>query len=491
MDFKTRPINQDKTQKAVIAGGLIIIVILLYAIYILIKSLDFSGIIFSFGKSLRVDENGHTNILLAGIGGEGHDGGELTDSLIVASIDYNQKIVPMLSVPRDLYVKSQKLNAGERINAVYSVGKNQFSSKEGLEELKQVVSNVTGAPIDYYIKIDFKGFKKIVDSLGGIDVVVEKDLYDPYYPLGETVQYQTFAISAGPHHLDGETALKYARSRETTSDFDRAHRQQQILTAVREKALSLDVLTDPTKIKAIYDSVASSIETDLSLNEIIELAKTAKDFGKESTISRVLTNDMNATCGALLYQPAKDLFGGAFVLLPAGNTYDYIQQFATNFFKDGKKAEDQSAIQVLNGTKIPNLATDVLNYFNRMCYNGIFSGNASSTNLATTTIYYQPGPNGEKPLALDAVTKILPYKVQSGIPPSYLVNVGKIDRQSTRIVIELGADYLDKRIKDPFKLIPYTPSPTPASTTSETTQATTQAKPTTTPASTTPSTPKK
>lgn len=480
MDFQQQPVNQEKTQKAVIAGGLIIIVVLLYAIYILIKSLDFSGIIFSFGRSLRVDENGHTNILLAGLGGEGHDGGELTDSIIVASIDYNQKIVPMLSIPRDLYVKSQKSDSGGRINAVYSTSKNQFSSKEGMEELKQVVSNVTGVPIDYYIKIDFKGFKKIVDSLGGVDIIVEKDLYDPYYPLGETVQYQTFAINAGPHHLDGETALKYARSRETTSDFDRAYRQQQIITAVREKALSLNVLTDPTKIKAIYDSVNTSIETDLSINEIIELAKTAKDLGKESTISRVLTDNPVATCGALLYTPAKDSFGGAFVFLPAGNTYDYIQQFATNFFKDGKKAEDQSPIQVLNGTKIPNLATDVLSYFNRICYNGIFSGNATNTNLATTTIYYQPGPKDEKPLALEAVTKILPYKVQSGIPPEYLVNVGNIDRQSTRIVIELGADYLDKRIKDPYKLIPYV-APAKTDSTSTQTQTQTQTQTTSTP----------
>ncbi len=467
MDFQLHPINQKKTQKAAIIGGLIVIIILLYAIYALIRSLDFSGIIFSFGKSLKTDEYGHTNILLAGVGGEGHDGGDLTDSLIVASIDYDQKIVPMLSIPRDLYVNSKKLNSGERINQIYSIGKNKFSSQEGMEELKDVVSNITGVPIDYYIKIDFKGFKKIVDSMGGVDVVVEKDLYDPYYPLGETTGYETLSISKGPQHFSGEIALKYARSRETTSDFDRARRQQQIISALREKALSLDVLSDPTKIKSLYDSVDSSIETDLSLNEIIELAKVAKDLGKDSTITRVL-NDNPVACGGLLYTPSRDYFSGAFVLLPAGNTNQYIQEFTNNFFANALTAEDQAPIQVLNGTKVPNLATDVLTYLNRLCYNGFFSGNASNTSLTNTTIYYQPDSNGKKPAILDAITKILPYRVQSGIPSEYLVNIGKYDKQNTRVVIELGADYLNKRIKDPYKVLPYLASPSSTTNTEET-----------------------
>jgi len=458
--------EKEKAQYLTMGLGVGIIFVLLVGIFILIKSLDFSNIIFSFGKSLRTDNTGHTNILLAGTGGQGHDGGDLTDTIMVASIDYTNKMVSMLSIPRDLYVKSSKLDTGERINLIYYLGKQKFNSKAGMEELKEIVSGIAGIQIDYFAKVDFEGFEKIVDSLGGVDLLVEKALYDPYYPLGETTRYQTFSIKAGMQHLDGKTALKYARSRKTTSDFDRAKRQQDLISAIKEKALSLNVLTDPGKIQALYGSLQDSIETNFTVDEIIELGRVGKDFGKESVISNVLS-DNPYQCGGYLYTPAREFFGGAFVLLPAGKNYDSVHEMTEMIFQHAPVVKEQSPIQILNGTKTGNLAGEVSDYLTRICMNIVKVGNAVTKDLTASTIYYQPGPKGEKPAVVDLIKKYLPYPEVAGIPESYLDEEKEI---GTQVVIELGTDYLQNRLKDPFDVLPYLVAPKPKGTQQSTQQ---------------------
>ena len=446
---------RQKTQFLTIGTGIVIVVLLIFGIMALVKSLDFSAIIFSFGKNLRTDQYGHTNILLAGLGGEGHDGADLTDTIMVASIDYDHHLVSMLSIPRDLYVKSEKLKEGERINQIYSVGKNLYNSATGMQELADIASGITGVQIDYYVKVDFKGFVKIVDSLGGVDVVVEKDIYDPFYPLGETTRYQTFSLKAGPQHLDGETALKYARSRKTTSDFDRALRQQQLMMAIKEKALSLNILTDPGKIQELYNSLSDSIETNLSVNEILGLAKISKDFKKENVLSNVLS-DNPAECGGFLYTPAREFFNNSSVLLPAGKNYDAIHTFTKLLFMHPDLLKTQDQIQVLNGTKTPNVAGEVTSFLNRICLNVIYYGNAANRDIQQSTIFYKPGPKGEKPEILDFLSTYLPFNEVPGIPAEDLNSDKKKD---TDVVIELGKDYLSNRITNPFDVLPYYEAP--------------------------------
>jgi LCP family protein required for cell wall assembly len=450
-------IAKEKAQYITIGIGVAVICILVFGIFMLIKNLDFSGIIFSFGKSLRTDGNGRTNILLTGVGGAGHDGPDLTDTVMVASIDDTSKIVTMLSIPRDLYIKDKTID-GQKLNVVYTYGKNAVNSAAGMQDLVEVASGITGLQIDYYAKVDFDGFTKIVDSLGGVDLVVPKDIYDPFYPLGETTKYQTFSIKAGPQHLDGDTALKYARSRETTSDFDRARRQQQLMTAIKDKALTLNILTDPSKIEAIYNSVQSSIETNLSVEEIIELAKMSKDFNSQNIVSHVLSDDP-ASCGGFLYSPARDFFGGAFVLLPAGKNYDSIHEMADLIFNHDDVLKDEPAIQVLNGTKTGLIAGDVYDYLSRDCFNVVYYGNAAQKNIPATTIYYAPDAKGGKPPVLDLIEKFLPYPEVAGIPPNYLNSDDKI---GTQVAIVLGSDYLYNKLPDPFNVLPYYVAPSAA-----------------------------
>lgn len=486
MEFKTNKINNKKdlshklqskikSQMVALGGGLLLLLLMLFLIFKLVMSMDFSTLIFSFGKNLETDDSGKTSILLIGVGGEGHDGPNLTDTVMVASIDYKNKIVPMLSIPRDLYVET-KQTGRSRINSVYPYALGKYGKTEGMNVLKETVSKITGLPIQYYVKVDFSGFEKIIDSLGGIDVLVENDIYDTEYPRGETTGYETFSIKAGWQDLDGKTALKYARSRHGRGggDFDRAKRQQQILYAIKEKALSLNVLTDPNKIQNLYNSISSSIDANISMPEIIELAKISKDFGKEKAVPIVL-NDDPTNCGGLVYSPDRSYFDNASVLLPAGTNYDYIHFFVDTIFNNPQNLLSSDKIQVLNGTKTPGLAYEGMALLSRFCLNVIYYSNAETRDLDQTTIYYLPGPKGEKPEILTMISTLIPgAKLEAGLPEVYLQTE---KRQPSTIIIELGKDYLKNRLKDPYNNLKYLAAPEQTtSQTQSTTQSTQQNK---------------
>jgi len=454
--FKTKNVLHSPRKKGfnvhhiTIVGSIALLLFLILGIFWIVKSLDFSAIIFSFGKTLQSDENNKTNFLVVGIGGEGHEGSSLTDSILIASLDYKDKTVSMLSIPRDFYVISEELG-NQKINSIYAYARNKYGDSKGMYYLKNEISEITGLQIQYYAKVDFNGFREIVDSLGGIDIDVEKAIYDTEYPRGETIYYETFKIEAGPQHLDGETALKYARSRHTTSDYDRARRQQQIIFAIQEKALDMKILTDPAKITELYTSVAESIETNLSLQEIIELAKISREINR-NTLRPLVINDDPTECGGLIYTPLRDYFGGASVALPAGNNYDYIHLFVDRVFNSMEAISKNEPVQVLNGTKTPGLALETLNVLNRFCVNANYYSNAEDRTLEKTTIYYKTDEDGNPPAILDLVNLFVKGETVEGIPPKYLENE---KRKDSAIVVELGKDYLSNRLKDPFNSLKY------------------------------------
>lgn len=459
---KQRSNNKYTVHFATAGGSIFVILVLLVGIYWVISSLDFSKIVFSFGKNLETDATGRTNIMLVGTGGEEHDGANLTDTIIVASIDYEGQMVPMLSIPRDFYIMPRQ----QRINSVYDTEYQLNGSREGMKTLQGIVEDITDMEIQYYAKVDFNGFVDIVDALGGVEVMVEERIYDPYYPKGETIYFETFKLEAGLQTLDGETALKYARSRKTTSDFDRARRQQQLLFALKEKALSLNILTDAGKIGEIYNSVDDSIETDLSLAEIIELGRLAKDFQKESIFPLVM-NDDPTECGGFLYTPARDFFSGASVLLPAGEGYEYVHLFTDIAFNNiDTIANSTDEIQILNGTRTSGLAWEGLTHLSRFCLPVVYYGNASERPLEESTIYYKPiDEEGNPPAMLELVQTLMPgLKTQAGIPQDYLLTER---RMNSTIVVELGTDYLSKRMEDPFRNLRFFVSPTTQETNDE------------------------
>jgi hypothetical protein len=193
------------------------------------------------------------------------------------------------------------------------------------------VSEITGEPIDKYFNIDFAGFSDFVDALGGIDVDVPESIIDREYP-DNNWGYQTFKITRGFQTLDGATTLKYARSRHSTSDFDRSARQQLIIAAIKDKLVSLDAITNPKKLGKLYDSIATHLRTDLTLAELVDIAV----FGAKLEASSILSYNINDGCyqgaifcraGGFLYTPERDLFGGLAVLLPDTATASKISAY--------------------------------------------------------------------------------------------------------------------------------------------------------------------
>lgn len=234
---------------------------------------------------LEGEADGRVNILFLGMGGKGHPGGQLTDTVMIASIMPEEGKVALFSLPRDLYVPIPDHNWA-KLNSAHAVGE-QAKAGTGPALAKQTVSDVAGIPIHYYVRIDFDGFVKLVDALGGVDITVEKAIADPFYPDDALVGYDPFYLKAGQRHMDGEIALKYARSRETTSDFDRARRQQQLIGALKDKALSAGVLLNPKKLTEFLDILGTHVRTDLSAWEMERFLTLAKTLNTDQISNRV------------------------------------------------------------------------------------------------------------------------------------------------------------------------------------------------------------
>ncbi len=147
-----------------------------------------------------------------------------TDTLMLLVADRAEPLAATLSIPRDLWVTIAGGYGQERINAAYELG--------GPTAANQTVSSVVGQPVDHYLLIHLQGVRDVIDALGGVDIVVERPIHDDAYPTDD-YGIITIDIPAGRQHMDGTTALEYARTRHQDSDFGRAERQQQVLAAVR------------------------------------------------------------------------------------------------------------------------------------------------------------------------------------------------------------------------------------------------------------------
>ena len=208
---------------------------------------------------------GRTNILLLGVGGGDHEGGDLTDAIGLVSISQTPPDLAIISIPRDVWIASLRT----KINSVYHYGEEKQVGGGGFVLAKSAVSEVVGLPIHYAVLLDFSGFEKIVDYLGGVDVNVEKSFEDHEYPItGKendpciTCRYETIAFTFGRTHMDGATALKFVRSRHAEgdegTDYARSKRQDLVVVAIREK-----ILKNPLKIWGLYQEITNYVKADI------------------------------------------------------------------------------------------------------------------------------------------------------------------------------------------------------------------------------------
>ncbi len=212
-----------------------------------------------------------------------------TDTMMLLSYSPRSKEISVLSIPRDLYVVIP--NRGrDRINTAFVYGSQGNNPAGGADLAMQTVAYNLGVPVDHYLMVDFSAFIRAIDALGGIDVHVPYDIYDPDFP-DMNYGYDPLYIEAGPQHFDGLLALKYARTRHQDNDFYRARRQQQVLLAVRSKALSLGPAELLRQAPVIYRQLEDGIRTDMSLEQLLTLANVLKDIPEDNIHSAVLDTE--------------------------------------------------------------------------------------------------------------------------------------------------------------------------------------------------------
>lgn len=290
------------------------------------------------------NQDGRVNILLAGDSVGRTDGGggqQLTDSIMIVSIDTKNNTAFLLSVPRDLYVNIpgfgySKVNATAE-DGVQDYGNNPGYDSNGMGLLEQVISQDFGIQIDYYALTDYSAFESAVNAVGGITVNIQssnpRGLYDPS-PVAPGDNQPLVDLSNGEHELNGQEALNLARARGDAagsygyaqSDFTRTQNQRMMLIAIENKATSLSVLSNPIKVGDLFDSFGNNVQTDLSLGNARELYSDSKKISNSSIASESL-NNVNGKDLLTSYYTAD----GQDALIPAAgiNNYSAIQSFVS------------------------------------------------------------------------------------------------------------------------------------------------------------------
>jgi LCP family protein required for cell wall assembly len=208
---------------------------------------------------------------------------------MLLSIDPDTGKAYLLSIPRDFYAVIPG-QGRDRINTAFVYGATGNNPEGGAQLAMQTVEYNLGVPVHHYLLVDFTAVVGGIDSLGGIDIFVPQNISDPTFPDMD-YGYDPLFIPAGQHHFDGTMALKYARTRHQDNDYGRAQRQQQLIMAVRDKVMALGVAEMIARAPLLYRQLSSGIRTDLSIQDMISLAKIASDISEENIQRAVLDQE--------------------------------------------------------------------------------------------------------------------------------------------------------------------------------------------------------
>lgn len=305
----------------------------------------------TFGNDLLIGEQlGQINILLLGIGGEGHEGPYLTDTMILAQIRPDIGQIALTSIPRD-YLADLPNNFGQRkINSAFAEGFNRNKSyKDAGQWSMETVEKISGIKIPYFAVIDFSGFKEAVDLIGGVDIKVEKTFTDYEYPDSNKGYLPPVTFEQGLRHMNGSEALQFSRSRHGNngegSDFARSLRQQKIINAFKNKVLGLKLINDAGTINHLLGTFADHFHTNVGPGEMFRLYKIISENNINKLFSVSLDQETGLICSKILEE------NGAWVLTPCeGKTQKDIEDFFKNSFTIGALREEHSVIWL--GTSI-------------------------------------------------------------------------------------------------------------------------------------------
>jgi LCP family protein required for cell wall assembly len=232
-----------------------------------------------------------------------------TDTMMLMSIDTELLTASILSIPRDLYVIIPGIGR-DRINTAFVYGSAGNNPAGGAELAKQTVEYNLGVPVHHYVMVDFNAVTQGIDAIGGIDVNVPTEIYDPTFPNMD-YGYDPLYVAAGLQHFDGSTALKYARTRHQDNDFNRARRQQQVVMATRDKVLGLGIGEMIDQAPTLFQQLSQSFRTDLSLNDVVGLGRAASEIPNENIRNEVIDHNYvtnyRTEMGASVLIPINDL----------------------------------------------------------------------------------------------------------------------------------------------------------------------------------------
>jgi len=366
------------------------------------------------GVDLRCDEEGPTH----------------SDTIMVATIDPVTRSAALLSLPRDLWVEVPDFGSN-RINQAYFLGQAYEYPGGGAQLAVETIEAFLGVPIDYYLTVDFKAFVDFVDLMGGIVVEVPERIEDPTYP-DNCYGYDPFTIDPGLQRLDGQTALKYARTRATFGgDVDRAGRQQQVIMAVRDQATQLDTLPQLLfNAPQLWQSFQNNVNTNLKLDEALQLANLLRTMPRDNVRNYVLdysyVYDDTTFDGQQVLVPLRDKVRALRdeVFAPPVLPTPVIEALPTAI------TIENARVAVYNGTATPGLAGETQQYLLRENVNVTDIGNADSAGYtATQIIDYGSHPGTVQYLV--RLMNIPPLNVSTGTSPA-----GDFD-----VLIILGSDW--------------------------------------------------
>jgi LCP family protein required for cell wall assembly len=314
---------------------------------------------FEKGDPEVADINQRINILFLGLDrriGVPDQTPSRTDSVFVLTIDPYSKTAGVFSIPRDLLVEIPDGAGGyftDRINVVWETGEFVYDDYEGggTGLIKDTMEKNFDIPIDNIVILDFEDFIKLVDEVGGIDVEVPEYVADYDYTDCQGCYGTAVEFSAGPQHMDGQTALAYARIRKGSNDFKRIERQQLVIQATAEKALSLNLFTSPGKAVDLYKKYRDAVETDMNDFLIPGLAKLAQQIGTEN-IRMVSIASATYPCPDC---PASVL----------NADWDKVNELKAQVFSDGRIQAEGALVELQNGTEQAGVAEEFAGFLRK------------------------------------------------------------------------------------------------------------------------------
>ena len=419
-----------------------------YFAYKVLSNLDsvFQGDFFGLMQKqpLKKDANGRSNILIFGIAGDPtHPGGNLTDSIMVLSVDQEKKDAYMVSIPRDLWVNLDEpctVGYQERVNSVYQCG-SDFGKKpaEGAAALQKKVGEILGLDIQYYAMVNFNVVMKAVDAVGGVEVTIESN------PKGVGIldrnfdwecNYQCYYVKyedGQKVHLDGKHALALSRARNASggyglqdSNFDREKNQQKIIKALREKALSVGTLTNLGKVTSLMDALGDNLKTNIQKKEI----QTVMSIASELETGNIKSLNLYDKDAPLVTVACTEGTGG--VVCPVAGPFDYsqIRAYIAKQSSSNPIVREGARIVVLNGTTTSGIAGKEADALKEAGYVIETTGDAPRKKYAAVEVYKIGSGNTataqalEKRYNITLKTTAPPSTVATGV--AFVIVIGEV-----------------------------------------------------------------